>query len=57
MHMMGPPHDAYVYRYSFNCSRLVDVVHVLLQHNRGCNTSHQKPCLDETFPALVVEYT
>ena len=47
MHVMGPPRDAYVYHYLFNCSRLVDVVCVLfiLQSNRGCNTSYQKPCL------------
>ena len=29
MHVIGPPRDAYAYHYSFNRSRLVDVVHVL----------------------------
>ena len=54
MHMMGPPRDAYVYHYSFNRSHLVDVCSTYvcyLQPNRGCNTSYQKPRLDETFPA------
>ena len=56
---MGPPRDAYVYHYSFNHSRLVDVVHVLFttqQRLQLLNTSYQKSRLDETFPALAAEY-
>ena len=52
MHVIGPPRDAYVYHYLFNHSRLV----YYLQTNRGCNTSHQKPHLDEIFPALAAKY-
>ena len=45
MHMMGPPHDAYVYHYSFNHSGLVAVVHVLFTTNRGYNSSYQSLAL------------
>ena len=50
----GTPHDVYVYHYSLNRSCLVDVVRVLFTTQQRLHTSYQNPCLDETFPALVV---
>ena len=50
----GIPRDAYVYYFSFNRSHLVDVVRVIYTTQQSCNTSYQKPRLEETFPAFVV---
>ena len=47
----------YVYNYSFNRSRLVDVVCMLITTQQRLQYQLSKPRLDETFPALVAEYT
>ena len=58
MHVMRPPHDAYVYHYSFDRSRFVVVVRMLFTTQQRLQYQFSKAlprC--ETFPEITAEYT